>query len=41
MHCDRILVMVDGRVAESGPPAELQAIPGGRFAELWQSRNEQ
>jgi ATP-binding cassette subfamily C (CFTR/MRP) protein 1 len=41
MHCDRILVMVDGRVAEAGPPTELQAMPGGRFAELWQSRNEQ
>ena len=41
MHSDRILVMVDGRVAEAGPPTELQAMPGGRFAELWQSRNEQ
>ena len=41
MHCDRILVMVDGRVAESGPPAELQTKQGGRFAELWASRNEQ
>jgi len=38
MHCDRILVMHDGRVAESGPPEELRGEVGGRFAELWEAR---
>ena len=41
MHCDRIVVMHDGKVAEAGPPDELRDTPGGRFAELWTSRNEQ
>jgi len=40
MHCDRIIVMHDGKVAESGSPAELKDMAGGRFAELWTSRNE-
>jgi len=38
MHCDRIIVMHEGRVAESGPPEVLRAEAGGRFAELWEAR---
>uniref|UniRef100_A0A7S2DAY2 ATP-dependent transporter ycf16 n=1 Tax=Haptolina brevifila TaxID=156173 RepID=A0A7S2DAY2_9EUKA len=38
MHCDRIIVMHDGYVAESGPPEELRGEVGGRFAELWEAR---
>ena len=37
MHCDRVVVMGDGRVVESGAPLELRERPGGRFAELWAS----
>ena len=37
MHCDRVIVMADGKVAESGPPLQLREQPGGRFAELWAS----
>ena len=37
MHCDRVVVMGDGRVVESGPPLALRERPGGRFAELWAS----
>ena len=38
MHCDRVVVMHEGRVAEQGPPEELKAKQGGRFAELWEAR---
>ena len=34
MHCDRVIVMHDGIVAESGPPAQLKNEAGSRFAEL-------
>ena len=37
MHCDRVVVMGDGAVVESGAPLELRERPGGRFAELWAS----
>jgi ATP-binding cassette subfamily C (CFTR/MRP) protein 1 len=40
MHCDRVVVMHEGQVAESGAPDELKSKPGGRFAELWEARNE-
>ena len=35
MHCDRVVVMSEGVVAESGPPLELRERPGSHFAELW------
>jgi len=35
MHCDRIIVMHAGVVAEAGPPLELRERAGSRFAELW------
>ena len=38
MHCDRIIVMHEGVVAESGAPAVLQNTAGSRFGELWQSQ---
>ena len=41
MHCDRVIVMSDGIVAEAGPPEELRQTKGGRFAELWDARTEQ
>ena len=38
MHCDRVVVMHEGRVAEAGPPQELRTTPGSKFAELWDAR---
>jgi len=38
MHCDRVVVMHEGRVAESGPPQQLRAQEGSRFGELWEAR---
>ena len=38
MHCDRVVVMHEGRVAEAGPPQELRTTPGSKFAELWEAR---
>jgi len=40
MHCDRIMVMHEGAVAESGPPATLKNQAGSRFAELWQAQQQ-
>ena len=40
MHCDRIVVMHEGKVAEAGPPNELKERSGGRFAELWEARGQ-
>ena len=37
----RVLQKMHVQVYQTFRAAELQAIPGGRFAELWQSRNEQ
>ena len=37
MHCDRVVVMGEGAVVESGAPLELREKQGGRFAELWAS----
>ena len=34
MHCDRVIVMHQGQLAEAGPPAELRERPGSRFGEL-------
>jgi len=34
MHCDRVIVMHEGIVAEAGPPAVLKSTAGSRFAEL-------
>jgi len=38
MHCDRIMVMHEGAVAESGPPETLKNQAGSRFAELWEAQ---
>ena len=35
MHCDRVVVMSEGRAVEQGPPLELRDKAGSRFAELW------
>ena len=37
MHCDRVVVIAEGVIAESGPPAELRERPGSHFSELWQA----
>jgi ATP-binding cassette subfamily C (CFTR/MRP) protein 12 len=34
LQCDMVVVMEEGAVIESGPPAELSAKSGGAFAEL-------
>ena len=39
MHCDRIVVMHEGVVAEQGSPQSLRDTAGGRFAELWESQD--
>jgi ABC-type multidrug transport system fused ATPase/permease subunit len=39
MHCDRVVVLAEGRAVESGPPLALRERQGGRFAELWASRS--
>jgi len=41
MHCDRIVVMHAGVVAEAGPPLELRERAGSRFAELWEKQEGQ
>lgn len=38
LQCDRVVVMGGGAVLEAGPPAELRATPGSKFAELWAHR---
>lgn len=40
-HCDRIVGLVDGRIVEEGPHAELINRPGGLYARLWALQNEQ
>jgi ABC-type multidrug transport system fused ATPase/permease subunit len=35
--CDRVLVMEGGRVVEGGPPQELLAQHGSRFAALYRA----
>jgi ABC-type multidrug transport system fused ATPase/permease subunit len=35
---DRVIVMDDGRIVESGTPGELIARPGGRLARLWHTQ---
>ena len=39
MHCDRVVVLAEGRAVESGPPLALRERQCGRFAELWASRS--
>ena len=41
MHCDRILVLRGGRVAEQGTHAGLLATPGSLYAELWDRQARQ
>jgi ATP-binding cassette subfamily B (MDR/TAP) protein 6 len=40
VNSDQILVLHDGRVVESGSHEELIAVPGGRYAAMWQSQVE-
>ena len=40
MHCDRVVVMDAGKVAEEGPPLEMRERKGSRFCELWEAHNE-
>ena len=40
MGGDRVVVMRDGRVAESGPPAELMERPDGLFRAMWAQAQE-
>lgn len=35
MRADRIVVIYDGRVVESGPHEELVQLPGGRYAQMY------
>jgi ABC-type multidrug transport system fused ATPase/permease subunit len=35
MHCDRIIVMDDGRVVEEGEHRELLALPNGLYKGMW------
>ena len=39
MHCDRVVVMSEGRAVEEGPPLELRETRGSRFAKLWAAHN--
>ena len=39
MHCDRVIVMHAGIVAESGPPVALKNTKGSRFADLCASQD--
>jgi len=41
MHCDRVIVMDGGKVAEAGPPLDLREKPGGAFAALWEARSQE
>jgi ATP-binding cassette subfamily C (CFTR/MRP) protein 1 len=36
LDCDRVLVLDQGRLVEQGPPRELLAKPGSRFARMAQ-----
>merc|ERR1719421_784011 len=38
MHCDRVIVMHEGVVAEAGPPVALKNTEGSRFGELCASQ---
>lgn len=35
INCDKIVVMKEGQVAESGAPEELIGLEGGIFSEMW------
>ena len=35
MHYDQVAVVVDGKVAEVGPPQELKKVTDGHFAAMW------
>jgi subfamily B ATP-binding cassette protein HlyB/CyaB len=38
--CDRIIALVDGRIAEAGTHEELVGRPGGTYARLWSLQSE-
>ena len=39
VHCDKILVLRDGAVAEEGSHSELLENPGSYYSKLWQSQH--
>ena len=39
-HCDKIVVMHEGQVAEEGTHAELIALKG-KYAELWSMQSDE
>ena len=39
VHCDKILVIRDGAVAEEGTHSQLLETPGSYYSKLWQSQN--
>lgn len=41
VDADRILVLAEGRIAESGTHSELLAVPGGRYGALYQSQAQE
>ncbi len=38
---DEILVMLQGEIVERGNHEQLLAIPGGRYAALWQEQSDE
>jgi len=36
MHCDRVVVVEAGQVAEIGPPEQLKETHGSRFQQMWE-----
>lgn len=39
MNCDKILVLDQGQIAESGTHTELLSNPNSRYTELWNSQH--
>ena len=39
MHCDKILVLRDGRVAEQGTHSQLLQSPDSLYSKLWESQH--
>ena len=41
VHCDKILVIREGRVVEEGSHSDLLALPHSHYSELWESQHSQ
>ena len=39
VHCDKILVIREGRVVEEGTHTDLLALPGSYYSQLWESQH--